>query len=53
MLIYHIKGYPDPSMYVKSKGVSLLTLAVQHPVVAERHCRRTGGRKVSVGREGS
>ena len=28
MLIHHVKGYPDSSMYGKNKGVSLLTLIV-------------------------
>ena len=29
---HHVKGQPDPSTYVQKKGVSLLTLILQHPV---------------------
>ena len=32
MLIQHIKGYPDTSIFIKNKGVLPLTRTVRHPV---------------------
>ena len=41
MLIQHVKGYPDPSMYIKNKGGITLDTDRETPCMCVRSCNAT------------